>query len=91
MRGPSIGPCALGLYALYLPALNKLWHWRAKMYTVTIIHSSIASARVYEAPDIATAKLIGDEQRDYEIIVQRGPYGAVVASRRVGDGEWLDA
>lgn len=66
-------------------------------YTATIIHNSISRAReikiigtLAEAKTAAAAEFDG-ELRDAEIAIYAGPHDALVSSRRVSGGEWLDA
>lgn len=62
-------------------------------YTATIVHHSIARARVIEVEGtLAEAKAaaweeFGDEQLDYQIAVYDED-GDIVASRRVGAKRW---
>jgi len=63
------------------------------MYTITLVHPSIARARVItvdahlaQAKRAAT-KEFGAEQQDYRIVIAN-VHGDLVASRRVGDRRW---
>ncbi len=67
-------------------------------YIATIRHSSIASARhikvdgsLTQAKRAAT-KEFGGEQNDYTIVIAKDDgCGEIIASRRVGSADWIDA